>query len=188
MIYLLLFIQFFKTGLFSIGGGLATIPFLKEMAATYQWFSPNELTDMIAVSESTPGAIGVNMSTYAGFHAAGPLGALISTLGLVLPSIIVILVISNILNQFRNSKIIQNGFYGLRPASAGLVLGAMFSIIISVFFQPVNQKYIQSAICCINWKAVVLFCVSLYFMYRFKKLHPILFIAFGAVMGIVFKF
>ena len=86
MVYLQLFVEFFKTGLLAVGGGLATLPFLKEIAQTYSWFSVSQLTDMIAISESTPGPIGINMSTYAGFHAAGIPGAIVSTLSLVLPS------------------------------------------------------------------------------------------------------
>ena len=90
--------EFLKTGLFAVGGGMATVPFLKEIARNYSWFTENELLDMIAVSESTPGPIGVNMATYAGFRAAGPLGALCSTLSLIAPSIIIILIILKLSN------------------------------------------------------------------------------------------
>ena len=112
MIFLRLFFEFFKTGLFSIGGGLATIPFLQDMGEATGWFTNQELTTMIAVSESTPGPMGVNMATYVGYHmgcntvlgpAGGILGAVIATLGLVAPSIIVILIIARFLQKFRHS-------------------------------------------------------------------------------------
>lgn len=128
MIFLQLFWEFFKTGFFSIGGGLATLPFLKHISLQYPWFTPNDLLDMIAVSESTPGPIGVNTATYAGFRAAGIPGALTATLSLVLPSVIVIILVARALTRFRDSKLVQNGFYGLRPASAGLIFGAMLEV------------------------------------------------------------
>ena len=94
MIFLQLFYEFFKAGLFAIGGGLATLPFLKQISLRYPWFTPNDLMDMIAVSESTPGPIGVNSATYAGFHAAGIPGAITATCSLVLPSVIIIILVS----------------------------------------------------------------------------------------------
>ena len=125
MIFLQLFWEFFKTGLFAVGGGLATIPFLKDITLKYPWFTPQDLLDMIAVSESTPGPMGVNSATYAGFQAAGIPGALVATCSLVLPSVIVIILVSRALNRFKDSKLVQDGFYGLRPASAGLIFGAL---------------------------------------------------------------
>ena len=128
MIFLLLFLEFFKTGLFAIGGGLATLPFLKQISLRYPWFTPNDLMDMIAVSESTPGPMGVNSATYAGFHAASIPGAITATCSLVLPSVIIIILVSRALDKFRDSPLVKNGFYGLRPASAGLIFGAMFEV------------------------------------------------------------
>ena len=128
MTFLLLFLEFFKTGLFAIGGGLATLPFLKQIALRYPWFTPSDLMDMIAVSESTPGPLGVNSATYAGFHAAGIPGAITATCSLILPSVIIIILVSRALDKFRDSPLVQNGFYGLRPASAGLIFGAMLEV------------------------------------------------------------
>ncbi|MBS6641206.1 MAG: chromate transporter, partial [Clostridiaceae bacterium] len=109
MIYLQLFWEFFKTGLFAIGGGLATIPFLRDITLKYPWFTPEDLLDMIAISESTPGPMGVNSATYAGFHAAGLPGALAATFSLVLPSVIIIILVSRALTRFRDSKLVQDG-------------------------------------------------------------------------------
>ena len=140
MIYLQLFWEFFKTGLFAIGGGMATIPFLYEMSDKTGWFSHADLEIMVAVGESTPGPIGVNMATYVGFltgmRDAGwltaILGAVTATLGLITPSVIVILIVAAFLQQFRNSRYVNNAFYGLRPASTGLITAAAFSVITSI--------------------------------------------------------
>ena len=125
MLYLKLFYEFFKTGLFSIGGGMATIPFLYKISDATGWFTYDDLANMIAVSESTPGPIGVNMATYVGYitgtQEGGPLyatlGAVTATLGLITPSIIVILIVAMFLKSFRDNKYVNNAFYGLRPAS-----------------------------------------------------------------------
>lgn len=196
MTFLRLFYEFFKTGLFSVGGGLATLPFLKKMAEVYPWFTTSELTDMIAISESTPGPIGINMSTYAGFSAGlgegsiftAILGAFTATATLVLPSIIIIILISKILEKFRKSKLVDNIFYGLRPASAGLILGAMSEIFVAtlLFTDKFNNFFNVFEI--FNIKAIVLFAVSIFLIMKLKKIHPIVFILGGCIIGIVFKF
>ena len=120
MTCLLLFYEFFKTGLFAVGGGLATLPFLYDMAARHpEWFTVSQLADMLAVSESTPGPLGVNMATYVGYLTAGIPGAVAATMGLVAPSVIVILIVAAFLKRFWESRLVNNVFYGLRPASAG---------------------------------------------------------------------
>ena len=114
---LLLFIEFFKIGLFSVGGGMATLPFLYRLADKYTWFSVNQIPDMIAISESTPGPLGVNMATYTGFQFGGALGSVCATLGLIFPSVVIIVIISKFLEKFRNNKYVEYAFYGLRPAA-----------------------------------------------------------------------
>ena len=129
MTYLLLFYEFFKTGLFAVGGGLATLPFLYDMAARHpEWFTTSQLADMVAVSESTPGPLGVNMATYVGFITGGIPGALVATIGLVTPSIIIILIVAAFLKRFRDSKLVNAVFYGLRPASTAMVASAGVSV------------------------------------------------------------
>ena len=132
MLLLTLFFEFFKTGLFAVGGGMATLPFLYDMSARHpDWFTTSQLADMIAVSESTPGPIGVNMATYVGFETGGILGGLIATLGLVAPSIIVILIVARVLKQFRSNPIVEPGgrFYKKLGADRVLVKirGAYFT-------------------------------------------------------------
>ncbi len=185
MIYLLLFWEFFKTGLFSIGGGLATIPFLMDIAVRHpEWYSAEELTNMIAVSESTPGPIGVNMATYAGYSAAGVLGALTATLSLVLPSIIVILIVAGVLNKFKESKLVKDVFYALRPAVLGMLIVSTLKVLIPRLFNEEATELLAF----FNPTAIIFFGIFTACAFKFKKLHPIVIILLGAVVGIIFKF
>ena len=186
MILLRLFYEFFKTGLFAVGGGMATIPFLQNIGATTGWFTDADLTTMIAVSESTPGPIGVNMATYVGFTTGGVGGALIATLGLVTPSVIVILIVAAFLKAFRDSKWVSAAFYGLRPASTALVAAAGISVVLIAL---VNVG--GTGLALLNWKAIALAAVLLVLTrwVKFtKNLHPILFILASAAVGVVFGF
>ena len=140
MTFWLLFYEFFKTGLFAVGGGMATIPFLYAISEKTGWFTAADIGNMIAISESTPGAIGVNMSTYVGFHVAGIPGALITTFGLVLPSILVIIAISKVLKKFKDSRLVQKIFYGLRPASTGLIIAAGLGVALETFFPGISSR------------------------------------------------
>lgn len=186
MTYILLFIEFFKIGLFSIGGGLATLPFLYNLADKYTWFDRHMLADMIAVSESTPGPIGINMATYAGFHAGGALGSIIATLALVMPSVIIIIIIAKFLNKFSDNQYVKASFYALRPAVTGLIAVALFEIYkISIFTFETFRKT-NSFIDIINLKNLILFFIILFLITKFKK-HPIFYILTGAVFGIIFK-
>ena len=182
MIYLYLFLEFFKTGLFSIGGGLATVPFLSEIGPRYGWFSVENLADMIAVGESTPGPIGINVATYAGYNAAGILGAIIATLSLVLPSVIVMCIIVKFLDKFKTSFAVESAFYGLRSATVGLISAAIFGILLMSLFNGVTP-----GIKTLDIAATALFAVCIVITALFKRLHPIVIIALGAVAGIVLK-
>ncbi|WP_373163087.1 chromate transporter [Agathobaculum sp. Marseille-P7918] len=188
MIFLQLFWEFFKTGLFSIGGGLATLPFLQDIAQNYPWFTSSDLLDMIAVSESTPGPMGVNSATYAGFRAAGILGSLTATFSLVLPSVIVIVLIARALTRFRDSSLVQDGFYGLRPASAGLIFGAMLEVFASSLFHTELWNGLSSIVSVLNVPAITFFIVLSFAIWKFSKIHPIVFIGVGALFGILFDF
>ena len=128
MIFLQLFYEFFKTGLFAVGGGLATLPFLNDICQKYDWFTEQMLADMIAISESTPGPIGINMATYAGYQAAGLLGSIVATCSLVAPSIIVIVLIARFLSKFNEHPLVKSAFSGLRPAVTGLIAAAAVSV------------------------------------------------------------
>ena len=175
MILLQLFYEFFKTGLFSIGGGMATIPFLQHMGEETGWFTNQDLTTMIAVSESTPGPLGVNMATYVGYETAGVPGALLATLGVITPGIIIILVIASFLSKFRNNRSVEAVFSGLRPASTALIVSSDLS---------------PDSFPAVKWPAVALTAAAFVLMQwtPLKKLHPIAFIAAAAVIGIIFQF
>ena len=187
MIYLQLFFEFFKTGLFAIGGGLATVPFLTDMGARTGWFSSGDLANMIAISESTPGPMGVNMATYVGFHTGGIVGGVIATLGLVCPSIIVILIIAGFLKKFRESRKVDGVFYGIRPASTALISAALVEVCAIAL---VNTGTAFGTAEFFHWKAIILAAV-IFLCLQFKplkKLHPIVYIAISAVIGALFQF
>ena len=198
MIFLRLFYEFFKTGLFSVGGGMATVPFLQNMSAKTGWFTSGQLADMIAVGESTPGPIGVNMATYVGYtvgHAQGGpllgvLGAITATLGLAAPSVIIILIIAMFLAKFRDSKYVEGAFYGLRPASVALIASAGVTIVIISFF---GCDTIYDIVDCSTVHvgkiilAIALFVATRYIP-KVKKWHPIVFILFSALIGVIFRF
>ena len=178
MILLRLFWEFFKTGLFAVGGGMATLPFLYDISARTGWFTTGQLADMIAVSESTPGPIGVNMATYVGFTAAGVPGAAVATLGLVTPSVIVIL-------------IVDAAFYGLRPCSVGLIAAAGVLVVKVALFCADRYAASGAILDLFNGKAVALAALLLLFtrgVKQTKKLHPIVFILASAAVGVVFSF
>lgn len=191
MIYLSLFWEFFKTGLFATGGGMATLPFLYRMSETKGWFTAAQLADMVAVSESTPGPIGVNMATYVGFTTAGIPGSLIATIGLITPSIIVILIIARILQKFRSNKTVDAAFYGLRPCSVGLIAAAGLLVVKIALFTLDRYAETHAILDTLNLKAIMLAAALLVLtrgVKQVKKLHPIFFILASAVIGILFKF
>ena len=188
--------EFFKTGLLAVGGGLATLPFLSDMADKYPtWFTHEQLADMVAVSESTPGPIGVNMATYVGFRVMGAYGdgwsvpgAIFATLSLVLPSLIIIVIVAKAMNKYMENKFVQRAFSGLRPAVTGLIAAAGWSVI-ELALLDLTDFDITRFWEAVNIPAVIIFAVVLFFAMfkKTKKLHPIVFIGVCAVLGIVLK-
>ena len=186
MIFLQLFYEFFKTGLFAVGGGLATLPFLEDISQRTGWFTSAQLADMLAISESTPGPIGVNMATYVGFETAGILGSLCATVGLVMPSVIIIVLISKVLEKFRTNTYVEAAFYGLRPASVAMVASAGIGVAMTTLL-----NLTASGFAVLRWRELVLAAVIVVltnFVPKVKKFHPIVFIALAAAVGIIFKF
>ena len=190
MILLQLFWEYFKVGLFAVGGGLATFPFLKELGARTGWFTQAQLADMLAVSESTPGPIGVNMATYVGFHIAGIPGAVIATLGLIAPSVIIILIIAKFLDKFRKNRYVDNAFYGIRPASTAMITSALLGLLALCLFGAgsVSAMFTEGIVLSPkNW-ALFIGLLVITNIKKLKDLHPLVFIAASAVIGIVFRF
>lgn len=179
MILIELFLSFFKIGLFAVGGGLATLPFLYELANTHDWITGADILNLVAISESTPGPLGINMATYVGFLQSGITGAIIAPLGEVVPSIIIIVIIAEFLKKFKDSKIVKNVFYGLRAASCALIVVAGLGVARLAFFGEKITEFF--------WEGAIL-AVILYFSIKKLKWHPICFIAISAVIGIIFKF
>lgn len=184
MVFVLLFYEFFKAGLFAVGGGLATLPFLYDIAARYDWLSSAVLPDMIAVSESTPGPIGVNMATYAGFNAAGVAGSLTATVALVTPSVLVIICISKFLARFNEKPVVQSVFASLRPAVAGLIAAAGWQVFRVSIFTLERFALTRDLTSLVSLPALLLFIVIFVLMRKLGG-HPILYIAGAAVVGIV---
>lgn len=181
--FFLLVFEFFKTGLFAIGGGPATIPFLMDMAKKYPWFTMAELSDMIAISESTPGPVGINMATYVGFKTLGVFGGIVSTLALTIPSIIIILIIAKFLEGFEENRIVKAVFAGIKPAVTALIAVAVLNIFkVSLF--DVTDGAVSPRIASMIIGIVIFVCLQLK---SAKKFHPALWFLLAAVVGIVFK-
>ena len=183
MIYLILAYEFFKIGLFSIGGGMATLPFLMDLTRKYDWFTVSELTNMVAISESTPGPVGINMATYAGYNAAGILGAIVATISLTAPAWIIIIMIAKCLENFSENANVKAAFYGIRPAVAALIGYAVWELLkialVSAAEGKMEINLINAAVCIVTF--------ALLQIKKLGKLHPLVWIAAGACIGIVLK-
>ena len=176
MTLLLLYIEFFRIGLFAMGGGLATIPFLQELTLRYDWLTSEKLLDLIAIAEATPGPIGVNAATYAGYYAEGIIGGIIAVMGLITPSIIIVILIAHFFKKFKDEKIVKDSFWGIRPVVAGLIGAAGISVAKVALFteSQINVK---------AWAFLFIFLVVM----RKWEMHPILMIVIGGVIGVLFK-
>ena len=195
MVLVQLFLEFCRVGLFSVGGGLATIPFLTDLGERTGWFGAGDLANMIAISESTPGPMGVNMATYVGFRTAGIPGGVAATLGLVSSSIVIILIIAGFLDKFRQSKAVDAVFYGLRAASVALITAALLQVAkIALMFHEVAGPEMAPGLVVpkyepFYWPAIIL-AVVIFVLVKFtplKKLHPICFIGLAALAGVVLQ-
>lgn len=188
---LIMCLQFMKTGLFAVGGGLATIPFLYELSDKYEWFTHSDILNFIAVAEATPGPVGVNMATFAGFTTHGVGGAILSTLSLILPSFVIILIVSTILQKFRDNRFVTQGFHFLRPASTALIGAAGLRVLLIVFFDVERVTFdmfghLGQVFTHINWTAIIVFCVMFFLMKTFKG-HTVVYILIAAALGILLK-
>lgn len=178
-----LFFIFFKVGLFSIGGGLAAIPLIQSEIVGRGWITLTEFTDMIAVSESTPGPIGVNVATYVGFSQYGIAGGVVATLGLVAPSIIIILIIAQFIMKYRKNKYVDGAFKGIRPAVTGLILSAAFTVALISLFNVNAYEVSNNLGDLFEWRAILMF-IPFFIVSNKWKLHPIYFIVVAGIIGI----
>lgn len=179
MLYLTLFATFFKIGLFTIGGGYATLPLIQEEVESFGWMSQEDLVNFIAVSESTPGPFAINISTYVGTELAGLPGALCATLGVVLPSFLVILLVARFYSAFQNSAVVKGVMSGLRPAVIGMIGAAAASVGTTVFAPDGLEALTAYPLCC----SLAIFLLMTFLVHR--KLHPIAVILLSALLGIL---
>lgn len=189
ILYLRLFAEFFYTGLFAVGGGMATIPFLQDIGQRTGWFTSHELANMIAISEATPGPTGINMATYVGFTTGGVPGSIIATLGLITPSLIVIMIVATVLFRFRDSKYVDAAFYGLRPASTGLVAAAVWGVIATSLLDVTGWQADGQLLTLLNWPSLLI-AIAVFVLLQLKytkKLHPVVWILLSAAVGILFQ-
>ena len=178
-----LFTNFFRIGLFSVGGGYAIIPFLFEMADKSDgWLTREMIGNMLAVAQSLPGPIGANLSAYTGIHYAGLPGAYTAALALAAPSIIIIMIVARTLQAFKESTLVKNLFTGLRPAAAGLLSAAAFAAISLSLWNAKAAVWYEF----IRWKETLIFLILFFLIFRFKK-HPIIYIIGAGVVGVVLK-
>ncbi len=184
MIYLELFLTFFKIGLFTFGGGYAMLPFIQKEVALHGWLTDAEVINFVAVSESTPGPFAINISTYVGIETGGILGAICATLGATLPSFIVILLVAKFYEKFKNSKIVSGCMTGLKPAAIGLIGTAVLTIGKTVFFPTAVS--LASIMTFGFITSLVIFAVM--FVLAMKKTHPIIIIVISAILGIATGF
>lgn len=188
MILVRLFLEFCRVGLFSVGGGLATIPFLTDLGERTGWFTSGQLADMIAISESTPGPMGVNMATYVGFTTAGVPGGVAATIGLIFPSLVIILIIAGFLEKFRQFKAVDGVFYGLRAASVALITAALLQVAKIALLRPAQG--LESAFSYYPNEIAILLAAVIFALVKFtplKKLHPVCFIGLAALAGVLFQ-
>lgn len=183
----ILFFEFFKTGLFAVGGGLATVPFLRDMGAAYGWLSEAELANIIAIAESTPGPIGVNAATYVGYLVCGIPGAVVATIGLVTPSVIIIVLIAKAIKKYYNSYLVQSLFKALRPAAIGLITAAGFSLLLTSLGVKANFLRFTFSV---DWYSLLklgIYGVFVFFAFWKKtaKIHPFFYILTGGAIGAI---
>lgn len=189
MSLLLLYLEFFKIGLFAVGGGLATLPFLFHMASDHftfiqktGWLSTEQIGNSIAIAQCAPGAIGVNVSVQTGFFYGGILGGIIAVLGLVSPAIAVIAVITRVMQSLNENKIAVSVFSGLRPAAAGLLCAAGWSVWKLAFYNPLGTAWHEI----FRWRESIVFAALFILIFKLKG-HPVIYIALGAIAGIILR-
>ena len=187
MIYLTLFWEFFKIGLFAVGGGMATLPFLQELSVRTGWFTTAFITDMVAISESTPGPIGINMATYVGYNVGGLPGGFFATLGEITPAIIIVTIVSHFLEKFRKNPLVEGAFYGMRPAVTGLIAAAGWDVLKVCLLNTEAYAATGSLTDLINPVKLIYFAVIFFCIRKFNR-HPVFYIAISALVGIVLSF
>lgn len=198
MIYLTLFWEYFKIGLFTIGGGYAMLPLVTQIVDKYGWLTNAELLNFIGIAESTPGPFAINLATFIGVKVGGTaglgvfgsiLGAFVATFAVVLPSLVIIVIVTKLFNKFRSSKYVQGVLYGIKPVVVGLILSAALTVACQVVLPALSLKAIEkSGFEQFNWISLILVCAFVplsQIKIKKKKIHPIVLIVLSAVLGVL---
>lgn len=184
-----LFFIFFYVGLFTIGGGLVAITLMEETIVARGLISPEQFYNMVAISESTPGPVGVNMATYIGYDLYGIFGAIVTSLGEILPSLICIIIIARFLRSFQQKPIVKSVFCFLRPAATGLIFVAATQVfVIALMNIPVDYSVLKTFDGWKNlfdWQSLYFYVIAVFMLFK-VKLHPIILLVFGALFGVLF--
>jgi chromate transporter len=183
MILISLFYEFFIIGIFAYGGGLAMLPLLQEIAIDRGWLTVTEFTDLIAISQSTPGPIAINLATFIGYNNAGVLGALVSSLAVILPAFILALIIARFLQHFNDHPIVKAVLVGLKAAVIGLILTAVLQVAF-VSLYTTEAANILTFYKNLDYKAILLFFGMFFAVFKYKK-HPIVYITIAGILGVV---
>ncbi len=184
---LFLFCIFFYVGLFAVGGGLVAASFMQQiLVERYHLISAEKFYSMLAISESTPGPIGINLATYCGTELYGPIGGIVVTLGEILPSLIIIMIVARFFMNMQKKPVVQAAFSGLRPATSGMVLVAAMNIFLLALLNIPSFKITGVLLDLFRWKSVVFYIISLFVLFRFRKVHPVFIVIAGAFFGILF--
>lgn len=187
MIFLLLYAEFFKIGLFALGGGLATLPFLYQLSYQTGWFTTAQVTDILALSQVSPGPLGINMAAYAGYNTAGFFGGIASVLGIITPPVIIIILIAGILNKFAKNKYVIHAFEGLRPAVCALISVAVWETVKSALFNTALYTQTKNITDLLMIKSLIFFVILLILTNKYKK-HPLFYVGLSAAVGLFIRF
>ncbi len=195
---LLLFWEYFKVGLFTIGGGYAMLPMVNQMIERQGWLTQQELTDFIGIAESTPGPFAINLATYVGMTVGqstslgiwgGILGSIVATTAVVLPSVVIIIIVTNLFAKFKTNKVVQGALYGVRPVVVGLILSAVVTITVPIVLPKLDLKHITAeGFDTFNWISLLIIAVFFplsHVKIKGKKIHPILLIVAAAAVGVL---
>ena len=198
MIYLTLFWEYFKIGLFTIGGGYAMLPLVKQVVENRGWLTATELSSFIGIAESTPGPFAINLATFVGIKVGATaglgvfgsiLGAAIATFAVVLPSLVIIIIVTKLFDKFRSSKYVQGALYGIKPVVVGLILSALLTVGCQVVLPALNLKAIEKGgFEQFDWLSLILvvaFVPLSLIKIKGKKIHPIILLVFSAILGII---
>ncbi|HHU32799.1 MAG: chromate transporter [Zhaonellaceae bacterium] len=186
MIYLELFWSFLQIGLFSFGGGYASLPLIqKQVVETHHWLTMNEFIDIITISQMTPGPIAINAATFVGTRLGGLLGAIVATLGSVTPSLLIVLTIAYFYSKYKDLWLVGGVLQGLRPAVVALIASSALAITLTAFFGDEATSWLRVDFADLDKTALLIFLGALFVLRKFK-LDPIIVMVISGVVGIIF--